>query len=275
MPLQGHKLQSFAQRLRTLAPQLSDGDQDELADMVCYLENLGGTVEGRAVPSLEQEALGEIKQALLKLHLKSSRELRLVADTALEIVFPGSGMSSQFKVHGRSEWAQFKVDMAYMLVTRDDNFFRRSVKFGWADSSPQGPFDFLLWKNRYIYMTELLATADAMVTLVNTTGGALGGEVADDFEISLEASEARSSANKVLKKNVREHLYASMFFVFFSLSFCCCCCCRCPCCCVLLVFSRVWLRHSCCQCPCRRCRRRRRRCRLRRRRRRVSCGCCR
>ena len=167
------------------------------------------------MPSLEQEALGEIKQALLKLHLKSSRELRLVADTALEIVFPGSGMSSQFKVHGRSEWAQFKVDMAYMLVTRDDNFFRRSVKNGWADSSPQGPFDFLFRKNRYIYMTELLATADAMVTLVNTTGGALGGEVADDFEISLETLEARSSANKVLKKNVREHFYASILFVLF------------------------------------------------------------
>ena len=47
-----------------------------------------------------------------------------------------------------------------------------------------------------------------MVQLVNTPGGVLGGEVGDDAEIPLETGDVRAAANRVLKDNVREHLYA-------------------------------------------------------------------
>ena len=176
--------------------------------MVCYLENLGATAAGNAVPTREQEALREIKQALLNLHLKSQRELQRVMDSTLDIIFPEWGCCSNFKLHRVSSWAQFKVDMAYIVVTRDESFRRCAVRFGWADASPQGPFDFLMFKCKYIFVSELVKTYEAMITLVNSQGVVLGDGVGSDEELSLQAVEARRAANQVLENNVLEYVYA-------------------------------------------------------------------
>ena len=239
MPLTDQPLQSMADTLRAWAPNAPD--KDRLAEMVVYLEGIAATVRGDVVPTAHQLALREIQQALLKLHLKSTRELRSISNRAIDILFPDSNFACDFSVSGFSSWVQFKVDLAYMLVCRDDDFSRCSIRFGWGDSSPQGPFDFLLWKARCIYADKLLETADALVQLVNTPGGVLGGETGDDAEIPLEILDVRAAANKVLKDNIREHLYAPLF----SLAVVCCCC-RCRFCfscfrvwCVVFVCVRV------------------------------------
>ena len=206
MALTDQPLQSIADTLREWAPNIPD--KDRLAEMVLHIESIAATARGDVVPSDHQRALGEIRQALLKLHLKSDRELRMISNTAIEILFPGSNFACDFRVSGFSDWVQFKVDVAYMLVCRDDDFSRRSIKFGWGDSSPQGPFDILLWKARCIYADQLLEIADAVVKLVNTPGGVIGGETGDDAEIPLETADVRAAANEVLTANIREHLYA-------------------------------------------------------------------
>ena len=116
-----------------------------------------------------------------------------------------------------------QIDLAFMLVTRDISFDRCSFKFGWADSSPQGPFDFLLWKYRQIFSSDLLATAAAMTTLITLAGKVLGGKLDDYEEAQLSTMEARIVANRVLKKNVREHLCVPLFVgcVLFVLFPCC------------------------------------------------------
>ena len=157
MPLSDRPLQSMADTLRVWQHWVPD--KDRLAEMVAHLEGIAATVRGDVVPTDHQRALREIRQALLKLHLKSTRELRSISNTCLEILFPDSNFACDFQGSGFSSWVQFKVDLAYMLVCRDDDFSRCSIKFGWGDSSPQGPFDLLLWKARCIYADQLLETS--------------------------------------------------------------------------------------------------------------------
>ena len=79
-----------------------------------------------------------------------------------------------------------------MLVRRDDSWTRDVVRFGWADSSPQGGFDWLLFKYREVSKADLSAIFDAVKLLMTTHGGsfALTIEAADG--ISLETGEARA-----------------------------------------------------------------------------------
>ena len=138
--------------------------------------------------------------------MKSVHDLKHLVNASLDIVFPDSTIKAKLKSVKAAWRTQFKVDLSYMMVTRNLNFERCSFKFGWADGSPQGPFDFLLWKYRYILASGLLRTAEAMKTLTTTLGGSLGGKRDDCFEIPISTTEARRAANQVLKDNVREHL---------------------------------------------------------------------
>jgi hypothetical protein len=115
----------------------------------------------------------------------------------------------------------FLVDLAYMLLTRDRSFKECRVKFGWGDSSPQGGFDFLLLKYRYLPVKQLLQAAAALRKLIKTRGGSLGGGFDADDEVSLETVRARAAANLVLSKSVLEHLCVPC--VMYVCRFVCCC----------------------------------------------------
>ena len=99
---------------------------------------------------------------------------------------------------------QFRVDMAFLLLTRDRGFQQCSVKFAWADASPQGGFDFLLWKHRWVFAKDLLRAAKAMADLTMSVGGALGDNKAHEVPLSLAGE--RIAANAVLSSTVHEHL---------------------------------------------------------------------
>ena len=150
----------------------------------------------------------------------------------------------------------FLVDLAYMLLTRDRSFKECRVKFGWGDSSPQGGFDFLLLKYRYLPVKQLLQAAAALRKLIKTRGGSLGGGFDADDEVSLETVRARAAANLVLWKSVLEHLCVPVCHECLSLRLllrfgCCCCCCSC-------MFGRFVCRFGwrcsdwfgCCGCCC-------------------------
>ena len=81
----------MAETLRAWAPNVPD--KDRLAQMVVYLESIAATVRGDVVPTGHQHAVREIQQALLKLHLKSTRELRSISNRAIDILFPDSNLA--------------------------------------------------------------------------------------------------------------------------------------------------------------------------------------
>ena len=90
----------MADTLRAWAPNVPD--KDRLAEMVVYLEGIAATVRGDVVPTAHQLALREIQQALLKLHLKSTRELRSISNRAIDVLFPDSNFACDFSVSGLS-----------------------------------------------------------------------------------------------------------------------------------------------------------------------------
>ena len=197
-------MRSHAQTLRSMSKHIPD--KKALSSIVQYLDDVGATVDGRALMSERDRDAKDISQALLATHLKSVKDLSHIAKGALQAQFPGSaGASTSRSAHFLSS-TQFRIDMAYMLLTRDIGFKNCLLKWAWADSSPQGGHDFMLWKYKYIFAQMLLPVAAALVLLVTTMGGALGGEVGEDMEISFSTEAARTAAVLVLLKNVLEHL---------------------------------------------------------------------
>ena len=98
-----------------------------------------------------------------------------------------------------------------MLVQRDLTREEPRIWFGWADSSPQVPFDWLLWRYTYVLLRHLWEVVAAACMLVLTTGGVLADRGIDgdvelpEFEEPMH-DEKRRSANATLEAHVREHL---------------------------------------------------------------------
>ena len=143
-------------------------DKKALSSIVQYLDDLGATVDGRALMSERDRDAKDISQALLATHLKSVKDLSHIAKGALQAQFPGSAGASTSRSAGFLSSTQFRIDMAYMLLTRDIGFKNCLLKWAWADSSPQGGHDFMLWKYKYIFAQMLLPVAMALVLLVTT-----------------------------------------------------------------------------------------------------------
>ena len=205
VPLQGQELAFYTEKLRSWAGHIPDAEKETLDNIISYLDSLRSTLAGQAVVTPEQEAIKDIRQATLATHLKSTAEMPHLVSSSVDLVMPGSSLAPTLRSPSAMMQSQFKADISYMLCTRDLSFQRCMLRFGWADSSPQGPYDFFLWQFRHIFASELSVTAKAMVTLITTPGGCLGGGIGDDVEISLTALNDRKEANAILKKNVLEH----------------------------------------------------------------------
>ena len=230
MGLNSDELHSHADLLRSWSDRVPD--QGALAGIVSYLDNLGSTLRGHAHMTPRQKALQDIGQALLTTHIKSQEEMNFVAEKSLKVFFPGTPEKLSMRHRTVSSRNAFLVDLAYMLLTRDRSCKECRVEFGWGDSSPQGGFDFLLLKYRYLPVKQLLQAAAALRKLIKTRGGSLGGGFDADDEVSLETVRARAAANLVLWKSVLEHLCVPVCHECLSLRLllrfgCCCCCCSC------------------------------------------------
>lgn len=197
-----------AQQLATLASSTagSDTNRDEVSSSVTYLENVAATIRGTAHKTTTSSALVEMRSAILLRDLKSTKKFRDVVKRSISVVFPetelGEGVTAgQSKVR----LAQFKLDIAYSLAHRD--YLRRhggSVRFGLVDSSPQRPYDWMLFKYKFILNKDLMRGAAAMLALTTSEGGALSSD--DNFEPAIGIDEARADANAVLCDIYQEHL---------------------------------------------------------------------
>ena len=165
-------MRSHAQTLRSMSKHMPD--KKALSSVVQYLDDLGSTVEGRAQMSERDRDAKDISQALLATHLKSAQEMPHIAAASLQMQFPGSAGSPKFRGPAFLSRTQFRIDMAYMLLTRDAGFNNCLLKFAWAGASPQGGQDFMLWKYKYMH-AQILIVAAAFIVLITTPGGALGG----------------------------------------------------------------------------------------------------
>ena len=138
--------------------------------------------------------------------IRSTKKLRAVVKQSLSLVFPGTVLATSV-VSGQSKarLAQFKLDLAHALAHRDYMWRHGgSVRFGWVDSSPQRPYDWMLFKYKFILKKNIRRAAAAMLALTTSQGG--GRPSDDDFEPSLDVDKTRAEANAVLCDTYQEHV---------------------------------------------------------------------
>ena len=206
-------LSTAVEQLRGVALQArSDQERAAIQKSMLYLQDLGATLDGSAFSSDRQLAAQEIREGLLLLTLNYSVKLAEVVKQSLNICFPESLTVPSTGSYRRHRLSQFKIDMALALTERDSLMLARRIRWGWGDSSPQSPFDWFLWRYRYVYQSRLLDVYSAMKTLALTTGGSLkptdehGNDEGQGQRI--DDKPERAAANRVLVENVHEHLMA-------------------------------------------------------------------
>lgn len=212
MHLEPNGFQNAVDALRAWGPLIPD--KDRLNDVITHLENVKATLEGNAQASPKQRAARDVKHALMLTYLKSSKSMHDFTGDILDMVLPGTRQQADvLGSYSQAQRNQFLVDLAYLLMARDENFKRCLIKFSWADSSPQGKHDFLMWKNRQIPAKDIVQAAEHMRLLITSQGGSLGGDM--DEEVPLSVAADRLAANVALALLVIEYVcvprYARVF----------------------------------------------------------------
>ena len=149
----------------------------------------------------------EITQALLTTRLKSPKDISYITKSSVDMLYPGTTAPTAVMTNKDTAARDlFRLDLAYLMLTRDENFGTCILKFAWADSSPQGPYDWLLWKHRCVKARDLLTVAKAVSDLIRMPGGVLGGECGPDVEVPLGTDDLRHAANQLLASMIFEHV---------------------------------------------------------------------
>ena len=196
-------IQDCIDAMRDFAPSIAD--KDRLSNVIDHLNNIRATLDGSAAATEAQIATRQIRHSLLLTYMKSAYISQDVISRILETVLPG-GESRAHVLSGYNAAMnnQFKVDLAYLLVTRDLGFQRCMVKFAWTDSSPQGRFDYLLWKYRQIPAKHIVHAVELLYFLVTSNGGVLGDDI--DADTPMAVTEKRRKCNQELATLVTEYL---------------------------------------------------------------------
>ena len=206
MSIELGKLSDIAVELKELGHQIQDTAR--LNRIVEYLQNADATLGGTAARSPREVAKQDMRQALLSLHVKRGNLKTIIRSGITTDV--GSKVLSDPHVHADFKtWKDlFRIDLAYSMMTRDLRFQECHIRFGWADGSPQGLYDFLIWKYKFVKASDLLRVSAAVAELSLTTGGSLGEAIEsdDDGEIHLGVAATRAAANKVLESSVHDHV---------------------------------------------------------------------
>ena len=156
----------------------------------------------------------EITQALLTTRLKSPKDISYITKSSVDMLYPGTTAPTAVMTNKDTAARDlFRLDLAYLMLTRDENFGTCILKFAWADSSPQGPYDWLLWKHRCVKARDLLTVAKAVSDLIRMPGGVLGGECGPDVEVPLGTDDLRHAANQLLASMIFEHVCVRRFVV--------------------------------------------------------------
>ena len=191
-----------------LRQQVTPDNSERLGGMIEYLEDLAGTALGVATRSARETVIFEIRHIFFQSYLKSTKHVVEVSNYAYLMRFAssqGSGAQDPFEFQ-KVDRDSFKLDLAFMLACRDANARGCFVRFQWADDSPQGPYDWLLWKEMSVAAKHILIVDRAAVFLMQSRGGVLMD--VDGHEIPLDPFQQRRDANKVLSTYIFIHVYA-------------------------------------------------------------------
>ena len=206
MSIELGKLSDITVELKFLGHQIQDTAR--LNRIVEYLQNADATLGGTAARSPREVAKQDMRQALLSLHVKRG-DLKTIIRSGISTAF-GSKVLSDPHVHAYFKmWKDlFRIDLAYSMMTRDLRFQECHIRFGWCDGSPQGLYDFLIWKYKFVKASDLLRVSAAVAELSLTKGGSLGEAIEsdDDGEIHLGVAAIRAAANKVLESSVHDQV---------------------------------------------------------------------
>ena len=204
--LEQGKLRDIAGDLKELGHQIQD--KARLNQIIEFLQNADATLSSTAHRLPRDQAKHDMRQALLSLHVKRG-DLKTIIRTSVTSAY-GSNVLNDPQVHSYFKTWQdlFRIDLAYSMLTRDLRFQECHIRFGWADGSPQGLYDFLIWKYKYVKASDLLCVSEAVAELSLAKGGSLGEEIDsdDDGDIHLGIAAARAAANKVLESSVHDHV---------------------------------------------------------------------
>lgn len=193
-------------------------DKARLNDIISHLDNVRATLDCSAHVSPKQQAAKDVKHALMLTYLKSSKSMHEFAGNLCDMVMPGTARQTELMgSYSQAQRNQFLVDLSYLLMVRDESFKTCFIKFSWADSSPQGRHDFLLWKNRQVAAKSLVRASELMRLLVTTRGGSLGGSL--DDEAPLGVAEQRRAWNVELALLVIEYVLVPQTRYVFVLLF--------------------------------------------------------
>lgn len=193
-------------------------DKARLNDIISHLDNVRATLDCSAHVSPKQQAAKDVKHALMLTYLKSSKSMHEFAGNLCDMVMPGTARQTELMgSYSQAQRNQFLVDLSYLLMVRDESFKTCFIKFSWADSSPQGRHDFLLWKNRQVAAKSLVRASELMRLLVTTRGGSLGGSL--DDEAPLGVDEQRRAWNVELALLVIEYVLVPQTRYVFVLLF--------------------------------------------------------
>ena len=160
MSIELGKLSDIAVELKELGHQIQDTAR--LNRIVEYLQNADATLGGTAARSPREVAKQDMRQALLSLHVKRG-DLKTIIRSGIATAF-GSKVLSDPHVHAHFKtWKDlFRIDLAYSMMTRDLRFQECHIRFGWADGSPHGLYDFLIWKYKFVKASDLLRVSAAV-----------------------------------------------------------------------------------------------------------------
>ena len=211
-PLVASRFRDIASELKKRAIQAPGhpGDDKKVAGMVEYLQDVAATLECTAVEGPRTEAMRNIRQALLSFHFKNMKAVKIIASRAWSTFFPESDDlvgGGEDRLSQRVREDHFKLDIALMLTQRDINFSECFVRMALADSSPQGAFDFLMWKEIMVPVKDLMRVSEAICFLQTSRGGVLY-DADDSDDIPMSMLRRRTAANQVLSECIVVHTYA-------------------------------------------------------------------
>ena len=130
-----------------------------------------------------------------------------VIERVFSITFPGTTEIPDVHARFKTTREQFILDMALAMQRRRETRRDREICFGWADSSPQGSFDWLIFQYRAVKEKHLMEFVQAKHQLSHTKGGAFQPyEDPDSPEPTLPPVRERRAANAIWNSKVQEYI---------------------------------------------------------------------
>ena len=160
----------------------------ELKDMALWASACCDLLSGTSRLSKQQITEQTINAQMLVPLLRSTDKLQVVAKSAVDIMFPGvfatfwergpqyTDAMGSVPTRGRLEHGMLEIDVADLLVARDESLSKSRFVFGWVDSSPVGPENWLMHRCITVAAAHVRAVINAQDMLLDVGDDAGSGD---------------------------------------------------------------------------------------------------